>query len=171
MTYAIAWSLIHSLWQDLAIAVALALVLRVFRPPSAQARYVAACLGLLLMLAAPVATFLRLRESAALSPSGLFPRAAIALPDADLSALPPDTLIDRLLPWITAAWLLGVVVLSMRWIVSWAWLQFRIRSSRSSAPPQLQAMLATLRTKLQVSRQVLVRPADRLASAHATAPG
>ncbi len=160
----IGWSLIHSLWQGLGIALALALILRWLSPSKPQTRYVAACLALLGTLAAPAATFLWLRRHAL---------AATAPFRAQLMdrTLPPDLLpaarhfsLDPWLPWITAAWLIGVVLLSGRWIVSWAWLQLRIRSSNPAVVAQLQSRVAALRQQLHVSRDVLIRSADWLAS-------
>ena len=160
----IAWSLIHSLWQDLGIALSLALILRWLSPSQPQTRYLAACLALLATLAAPVATFLWLRQSPLALTSPF--RAQLANRALPLDLLPAARhfSLDPWLPWITAAWLTGVVLLSARWIVSWAWLQWRIRSSNPAVAPQLQSRVAALRQQLHVSRDVLVRMADWLAS-------
>jgi len=160
----IAWSLIHSLWQGLGTALALALILRWLSPSKPQTRYVAACLALLLTLAAPLATFLWLRHSA-LAVATPF-RAQLVDRTLPLDLLPAARHIslDPWLPWITGLWLLGVALLSARWIVSWAWLQLRIRSSDASVAPQLRSSVAALRQQLHVSRDVLVRVADWLAS-------
>jgi len=158
----IAWSLIHSLWQGLGIALLLAAILRVFG--SSQIRYVSACLALLGMLAAPVATFLWLRHSA-LAVRGPFhdPIVNPTLPSNVVPAVHNISLAP-FLPWITAAWLIGVALLSTRWIISWAWLQFRVRSSSPAVPEQVRSCVAVLRAQFQVSRDVLVRSADCLAS-------
>ncbi|HMJ87405.1 MAG TPA: M56 family metallopeptidase, partial [Vicinamibacterales bacterium] len=50
------WTLIHFLWQGTAIGLATALALRATARRSANVRYIVACAGLALMLAAPVAT-------------------------------------------------------------------------------------------------------------------
>jgi len=160
----IAWSLIHSLWQGLGIALVLALVLRQLGSSNPQTRYVAACLALLLTLAAPVVTFLWLRHSA-LAVTTPFRTQLVnrALP-LDLLPAARHFSIDPWLPWITGLWLLGVALLSARWIISWTWLQLRLRSSNASVAPQLRSRVAALRQQLQVSRDVLVRTADWLAS-------
>lgn len=158
----VAWSLIHSLWQGLGIALLLAAILRWLG--SSQTRYVAACVALLGMLAAPVATFLWLRHSA-LAVTAQFhgPLANPTLASSVVSAAHHISL-DPFLPWITAAWLIGVALLSTRWIISWAWLQLRVRSSSPAVPQQIRSCVAALRAQLQVSRDVLVRSADWLAS-------
>ncbi|MBS3821758.1 MAG: hypothetical protein KGY81_08355, partial [Phycisphaerae bacterium] len=53
----IGWALVHFLWQGAAIAGLLWLALRLLARRGPQARYAVACLALLLMAAAPVATF------------------------------------------------------------------------------------------------------------------
>ncbi len=53
----IGWALIHFLWQGAAIAGLLWLALRLLARRGPQVRYAVACLALLLMAAAPVATF------------------------------------------------------------------------------------------------------------------
>ena len=50
------WTLIHFLWQGTAIGLATALALKATARRSANVRYIVACAGLALMLAAPVAT-------------------------------------------------------------------------------------------------------------------
>ncbi|HOD34087.1 MAG TPA: hypothetical protein PKO12_11435, partial [Holophaga sp.] len=53
----LAWTLLHSLWQGAIIGLAAALALRLLRHARPQARYLAACLGLLGCLLAPLVTF------------------------------------------------------------------------------------------------------------------
>ena len=50
------WTLIHFVWQGAAIGGATALALKATARRSSNLRYVAACAGLALMLAAPIAT-------------------------------------------------------------------------------------------------------------------
>jgi beta-lactamase regulating signal transducer with metallopeptidase domain/thiol-disulfide isomerase/thioredoxin len=51
------WTLLHSLWQVLAVAIGLALVLAAVRRRSARAAYAVSCLALVLCLVLPAATF------------------------------------------------------------------------------------------------------------------
>ena len=53
----IGWTLVHFLWQGAAVAVVLAVVLRILRNSSANLRYVISCTALLLMVVLPVITF------------------------------------------------------------------------------------------------------------------
>jgi hypothetical protein len=52
----IGWMLLHSSWQGAVVAMALALALRFLRRAPAQARYLAACVAMALMIALPAAT-------------------------------------------------------------------------------------------------------------------
>lgn len=56
MVEALGWSLVHFLWQGAAVAALLSLVLLALRRAGPGLRYAAACTGLLLMAACPLAT-------------------------------------------------------------------------------------------------------------------
>ena len=58
LAHRLGWVLLHSLWQGALIAAAFGLVRLALRRRSANARYLAGCLGLALILAAPAATLL-----------------------------------------------------------------------------------------------------------------
>ncbi|HEX5705796.1 MAG TPA: M56 family metallopeptidase [Pyrinomonadaceae bacterium] len=57
------WALIHSLWQGVAVALALRGALALVDERRAEARYAAGVVALLLMLAAPAATFVYLNDA------------------------------------------------------------------------------------------------------------
>lgn len=61
------WTLVHFLWQGAGVAAMLATALLVLRRAPANARYAAACAALLLMVAAPVATYWHLAPSASVA--------------------------------------------------------------------------------------------------------
>ncbi len=56
MGHRLGWTLVHSIWEGAAIAAAFAVVRVGLRHWSASARYIAACVALLTLLAAPVFT-------------------------------------------------------------------------------------------------------------------
>ena len=58
------WVFLHFLWQGALIAGALWLVNTALGKPRAQARYLASCVALVLMLIAPVATLLLMSQPA-----------------------------------------------------------------------------------------------------------
>ena len=55
--HALGWALLHSLWQGGLLAVVLAGTLSLLKGRSASLRYALACAALVLMIAAPAATF------------------------------------------------------------------------------------------------------------------
>jgi len=58
MINAVAWTLVHFVWQGTLVSLLVSVQLRFLR--QAPARYVAACFGMLLMLTLPLATFMLL---------------------------------------------------------------------------------------------------------------
>ena len=72
----IGWVLIHFLWQGIAVMLLSWCGLKTLRKASANARYIAACASLLLMVAAPAATFVILTPNAPLKV------AYVQMPDA-----------------------------------------------------------------------------------------
>ena len=63
---ALGWSLLHSLWQGLLVALLLAAVTPVLRRYRAEVAYAAACTALLVLAVLPVATWLMLTRELAL---------------------------------------------------------------------------------------------------------
>ncbi len=57
----VGWALVHSVWQGLAVAICFWLCNQLLRRRSPNSRYVAGCLALVVMAAAPLATFLLVR--------------------------------------------------------------------------------------------------------------
>ena len=55
--YRLGLTLLHFLWQGAAVAILLAVLLRVLRKSSANLRYVIACIALALVVLAPAVTF------------------------------------------------------------------------------------------------------------------
>lgn len=60
---AVGWTLLHSLWQGIGVAVLLVAALVLLRRRSANARHGAACAAMVLMLAAPIVTLTVLSDS------------------------------------------------------------------------------------------------------------
>ncbi|WP_257312533.1 M56 family metallopeptidase [Geothrix fuzhouensis] len=157
---ALGWSLLHFLWQGAALALLAWLLLALLRGAPAQARYGAACAFLLLMAAAPVATFLLIqRQTPALAQP---PRVTVAaagsavaptLVDAPL-ALRVKTALDPALPWLLGTWALGVLLLSTRFLGSWVRVQRLRRHSASPVPAEWHLVLSRLCRELKLSRTV-----------------
>src|SRR5579883_1068585 len=130
------WTLVHFVWQGLAIAAVVATALRMMRSASANSRYVAGCLALLLMAFAPVVTFYHLATEL-FTNSG----AKIEIPGALRTDVEParstiqtQTVVEiqparpirswaqrmeRIFPILVLSWSLGVLALSCRLFGGW----------------------------------------------------
>ena len=125
---AIGWMLLHSLWQGAAVAMALALVLRLLRRAPAQARYLAACVAMVLMIVLPVAAVGRprgdpfggSRPSRDGSPAADGPRnRPIPKLDSTPALRPWQTRIVPIFPAIVGLWMAGAGVFSLRLLGGW----------------------------------------------------
>jgi beta-lactamase regulating signal transducer with metallopeptidase domain/type II secretory pathway component GspD/PulD (secretin) len=167
------WTLVHFLWQGLAIVVWLMICLRMLRSGPAHQRYLAGCAALVAMVLAPAITFNHLaRETASERPAlttDFISSAAPVEPVRSDAAPGPDVVVafkavkpsaslaeqlERGLPWLVIAWAAGVFALSGRLLIGW--LQVR-RLTRIAAIP-LEGLwgerLADLAKRLNVSKPV-----------------
>ncbi len=167
----LAWTLLHSLWQGAIIGLAAALALRLLRHARPQARYLAACLGLLGCLLAPLVTFAVLGVPTGLPAPSLAtgsPTAPLFLAEAGTPLIlgpRPGSFLDPWLPRLVVAWAAGVLLFGLRALGAWAWLQ----RLRSSATPETDAR--SLQTLADLSRRLdLRRPVRLLASLRVNGP-
>src|SRR5262249_11132045 len=135
----IGWILLHSLWQGALIGVGFGLLKFALRKQSAQARYLAGCVCLTLLLAAPLLTLVMspmpVQERGTYFPA--LPNADGA-PTADMIAEAPGSsgdnglvlaiqaaaiVLGQVAPWLTAAWLCGVAVSSCKLMRGFWWVQ------------------------------------------------
>jgi beta-lactamase regulating signal transducer with metallopeptidase domain len=122
---AIAWALVHFLWQGALVGLAALVALSLLKKNSAAVRYAVAAGALLLMVALPVATAVRLARLPATGPTladAPFHQTSPSSPvgsggrlgeegrgDEGLSAAIPSPF----LPWVLSLWLAGVALLSV----------------------------------------------------------
>jgi Zn-dependent protease with chaperone function len=171
---ALGWALVQFLWQGAVVAALLATALGLLRgptravsssldvpvgTPSAHARYLAACAALGLMAACPILTLLGASRTAFTAeaqrevgaPLDSWPSASPAEEARPPLPAPPSA---SLLAGLTAAWLLGVLVLSLRLLGGWVLAQRlpRRRSRPISGP--LAGRVAELARRLGIRRPV-----------------
>jgi uncharacterized protein (TIGR03435 family) len=147
------WTLVHFLWQGAGIAAIAFVPLVLMRNRSPQVRYAVACVALVAMLAAPLATVGVLsRSSAVTAPGTSLPMsipadaAADAIPDArsiitNLNMARSLSTVDvtspglrAWLPLVVLLWIAGVGVLLLRLLGGW-WRIHRLhRTSRMATP-------------------------------------
>lgn len=170
--HALGWALIHALWQDLALAALAAVAMAVSRRPSV--RYGIAVGALVLMLAAPMATFFVFMKSASVADAGI---SMPAVPPMAISASPampgkgvamavekpanlpsrllaPDVLSPNILPWLVGAWLLGVTLFSLRLAGGFLLLEHRRRKQSAALNPRIHAMCQQLQRQLGLDRAI-----------------
>jgi beta-lactamase regulating signal transducer with metallopeptidase domain len=170
--------LLQSVAQGALVALLLACVLRLLRRQSANARYVAACGALLLMLALPVWTLARSASHPASGEAALgAQRAPVAgssraLVFEDLALPVPATasqvlaslraLAERVTPWLVLGWLAGVLTLSLRFCGGWLLVRRLERIGTRMVPSgwsevvSRMAVAAGIRRKIRTMESALV---------------
>ena len=170
LAQALGWALLHLLWQATIVAGILAAVLALMSRQSANARYVVSCGALALVFAMFVATTVRAYDPAA-APIVLAPETTsdtMKVPLAQLPVLIAESaaagLRDRALsaaasarnhlPSIVAIWLMGVVLLSSRLLVSWMRAKRMARRGSHPASAEWQRVATRLSGALGLRRAV-----------------
>lgn len=151
-----ALALLHFLWQGALLWLVAWLGLWLLRKRSPDVRYGFAAALLLAMAAAPAVTLAWLRAQG--SPAELVvlqgPPPAMAAPGFGWTRL--EGAVAGAMPWILGAYGAGVLLLSLRLVGSWAWLQaFRWRGART-ASLEWQLAARVLSRRLGLSRRVRV---------------
>jgi TonB family protein len=155
-------SLLHFLWQGALIGALYWLTLIIVRPASAQTRYTLAVGTLLALGLAPIVTFVQL---------GAVVTGVPAIPGVERVAMAPivvsasnQAAAPDLLAWTVAAWLAGVLMLSLRLILGWRYIVQLRRSARRQALSHLSPMLDRLRLGMAIGKPVVLAASDRVRS-------
>jgi bla regulator protein BlaR1 len=137
MNIQLAWALVHFLWQGLAIAAILWIVLQL--SSNASARYKVCAVALALMALAPVATFLWLTPHI----TKLSGMRGLVLDTADLPSLATVQTgwLESHATWLLSLWLAGACLLLVRAVA--AWLRARRLVTRQLAPLPTEISRAT----------------------------
>jgi len=179
----VGWALFAFLWQGTLVAALLAAADFTLRGKNATVRYAVGCGAMVLMLAMPLATFLRHRPEAGNHWSASAAQAAAAPESsqparrlAQVAPLPVSghssggslvTTIRRgagsLTPFLVAGWILGVFLLSLRFLGGWTAARRLVRRDVSPVPEAVRETLARLCRRLRVSRPVLLAQSAALA--------
>ncbi|HSV99575.1 MAG TPA: M56 family metallopeptidase [Sedimentisphaerales bacterium] len=176
------WMLVHFLWQAAAVALLLAMLLRLLRRTGANARYAAACGALALMVALPLITMqvvevpgpvaeagppLEIRQPQAAEPLPLVVQTTDELPP--VASAPPEMVnlavpipwqtrivaaLEGALPYLVFGWLAGVFGLSAWHLGGWTQLHRLKHRMARQAGATIRATLDELATKLGVRRTV-----------------
>src|ERR1700722_7660847 len=153
LAQSVSLALAHFLWEGLLIAAILAAALCVAR--SSRARYGAACVAMLLMLASFGVTLVRLMPKPmdlAKAPRVSIPAPSAALPMFPEQAPPTPPTLAALLPWITPLWAAGVLFFHLRSLGGWMATRRLRLAGVCSAPDEWQQRLDGLAARLHVSK-------------------
>ncbi|MET4106565.1 M56 family metallopeptidase [Hymenobacter sp. UYP22] len=187
---ALGWTLVHSLWQGAVVALALAGLLLLLRRHQAEIRYRTAAVALLVLLALATITFARyytatpepspvagfvVGDEAAVRADGVMPLATAGSAPATRSTAPAVapaaptglqawlTYFDNNLPVLVAAWLLGLLAMTLRLLGGLAYVQrlrrYRVQPLAQEWQQRLTALAdkAGLKQPVQLLESALVR--------------
>jgi beta-lactamase regulating signal transducer with metallopeptidase domain len=170
LAQAIGWALLHLLWQGVLVAAILAATLALLSKQSANARYLASCGALALLVVLGAATAYRSYEgsgelgvgsgSEATNFAPLVAGAANVSADRAISNTPrptPHPLMDYTkshLPQIVLVWLTGVLLLSVRLLFGWLRAHSIAKKNATEAAPEWQRSARRLAHALKLRRAV-----------------
>ena len=155
---ALGTTLIHSLWEGAAIALALAVALCFLR--SARARYGAACAAMICLVVMPVATFTRLTnvDKKQAPRPGRIANVSVA-PDVARGAVSqtqdsPKPGSPNNLSWLTPLWLGGMLLFQCRALAGWMTARRFRRTGLCCAPAKWCEDILRLSARMRLSRPV-----------------
>jgi beta-lactamase regulating signal transducer with metallopeptidase domain len=171
LAHRLGWALLHSVWEGALVGAVFAVVRLGLRRWSPNARYVAACTMLVVLVAAPVITILCMPEAAmpvsrarALAGRLLLNEPTAALrarvhPSGFAASTPHylsrgTELLDRTLPWMVQLWVVGVIGLSCRWLHGSRWIRHVKTIDIEPVDPAWLLRVQDLCGRLNISRQV-----------------
>ncbi len=155
--HSLGWALLHFLWQGTGVAALAAVLLAFCR--RASARYAVAVGALVIMLAAPVATFFSVARSRAAMPESSYPfvTQSVASSSATIRHSSPmasfSPSLDAL-PWLVEAWLLGVAFFSLRSAAGFLLLERERRRQSATVSDRVLAICHALQQRLGLERAI-----------------
>jgi beta-lactamase regulating signal transducer with metallopeptidase domain len=167
---ALAWTLVHFLWQGAALGLAMLLWVRLLRP-SPQTRYGVGIFALAALLAAPMGTFVWQYDG-----TGPHSEAGVSVPPVPAfvpaSVAPAEPVVDPRRPEetpvrfaraegpaaaaIVLLWLAGVAVLSIRLAGGWVLIRRLTRGAGAPSTDNVRAVATALAERLGVRRAVRI---------------
>ncbi|MGA8809209.1 MAG: M56 family metallopeptidase, partial [Thermoanaerobaculia bacterium] len=170
LAQAIGWALLHLLWQGVLVAAILAATLALLSKQSANARYLASCGALALLVVLGAATAYRSYEgsgelgvgsgSEATNTALLTAATQNTTPEVVDSTTPPPTphpvinFTKSHLPQIVLVWLTGVLLLSVRLLFGWMRAHSIAKKNATEAAPEWQRNARRLAQALKLRRAV-----------------
>lgn len=186
------WALIHFLWQGVAVALALAAVLALWRNRSPKARWGASCAAMTMMAVLPVATWFMVSVEAPVRPApapAVFtadrvsppvgrslrpakPQAQLERPAVTAQDQPPVAVsgleklraaMQPILPWAILVWLAGVTVMSAWHLGGWLLVRRMRRLGTRPAGAAVQETFERMLRRLGIHRPTRLLESLRVA--------
>lgn len=156
LSEALGWTLLHSLWEGLVVAAALAMFLFAVRSP--RARYAAAAVALLATVASLAITFIQFLPGDGSSARTLINTTLPSWKELPTMTGPSSEVSNfaRLIPWLAPLWLVGVCLFYIRYAAAWLSLYNLRRRGVCAAPDSWQRAVERLALELQVKRPVVL---------------
>lgn len=162
-TEPLGWTLLNSLWQGLGILLITIIVLRFLPLRLSQARYMVACAGLGLLLAASTSTFIYLFNTSSREPLAHYAY-SFEIPSGNISPITIGSLIkERLgyiilfletnMPFILLAWITGTMVFSLRLLSGW-WYVSKLKSEALEVDEEWSRCIQMFANQLKINRVV-----------------
>ncbi len=158
---ALGWTLLHFIWQGLAVGIVFGAVRAALPKAFCNARYAAGLAALALLAWWPLATFIALRPrpmDATVSDMLIHPGATVV---ADASVSTVFAPIDHLLPLLVLLWIAGVFVVAMRSLREWRALA-RVAREWAKSSDELDAILAGLTLRFRFMRRIRVLVSEKV---------
>lgn len=172
LAQAIGWALLHLLWQGVLVAAILAATLALLRRQSANARYLASCGALLVLIALSFVTAYRAYDPIRITASSpatssanhleLSTISTVAFSAATDVVVPADadtvtlvaSFVNSHLSQIVFAWLIGVTLLASRLVVGWLSANRLATKNARAAEPQWERAMTRIAEALHLHRTV-----------------
>jgi beta-lactamase regulating signal transducer with metallopeptidase domain/beta-lactamase class D len=183
LVHQIGWSLIHSLWQDALLGLALAAALKLLSRAKPQSRYFIACLALAAMLILPVITTYVLHARQA-NPLGIVvdddPAAGASVESSlrNIRANGNERLagttkndwinlaiaetrdtserVEKFLPWLILLWLVGVFIYAVKLGGGLFWTAKLRKLTVKISNPKLDELVNKLTAQLSIKRKIKI---------------
>ncbi len=163
LIHCLGWTLVHFLWQGLAIGAIYVGMRRLLQGQSPAARYHLAMGALAVMAVLPIITFVHLAHAtmAISTPAPLETLANVSTISLNQSAATAFSVLDHirlwlqpLIPWAVPLWLLGVLAMTVRGWRGWRHAYQLRETAAFMSLPEWQALVESVRTLLGIKKLV-----------------
>ncbi len=161
LIYALGWTVVHSLWQAIAVAALMTILMIGLRDKSAKLRYAIANFSLLAVLLLSATTFLQLYHIGTTNQSEVI--TLIISGQTEIISLNTNTtssaltglghFFDTNMPFIVLAWFMGIIFFTIRLMGGFVFIQY-LRSTYISLPETWQDKMYNLMDAIPMYRAV-----------------